>query len=91
MTRDSREGEWTSRFYNRDLRMEMRGRLTDNIFYSFRHRLNKASSAQSEDNFAKATDYMMVGWQFNDHWTIQGGKKNQSLGSFEYDENTLFD
>ena len=34
---------------------------------------------------------MMVGWQFNDHWTIQGGKKNQSLGSFEYDENTLFD
>ena len=91
MTRDSREGEWTSRFYNRDLRMEMRGRLTDNIFYRFRHRLNKASSAQSEDNIAKATDYMMVGWQFNDHWTIQGGKKNQSLGSFEYDENTLFD
>lgn len=34
---------------------------------------------------------MMVGWRFNDHWTIQGGKKNQSLGSFEYDENTLFD
>ena len=60
-------------------------------FYRFRHRLNKASSAQSEDNFAKATDYMMVGWRFNDHWTIQGGKKNQSLGSFEYDENTLFD
>ena len=73
MTRDSREGEWTSRFYNRDLRLEMRGWLTDNIFYRFRHRLNKASSAQSEDNL-----------------TIQGGKKNQSLGSFEYDENTLF-
>lgn len=90
MTRDSREGEWTSRFYNRDLRLEMRGWLTDNIFYRFRHRLNKASSAQSEDNFAKATDYMMVGWRFNDRWTIQGGKKNQSLGSFEYDENTLF-
>lgn len=77
MTRDSREGEWTSRFYNRDLRLEMRGWLTDNIFYRFRHRLNKASSAQSEDNFAKATDYMMVGWRFNDRWTIQGGKKNQ--------------
>jgi len=90
MNHDSREGEWTSRFYNRYLKVEMTGWLTDNLYYRFRHRLNKSNVAQSEDNFAKATDYMMVGWKFNDHWAIQGGKKCQALGSFEFDENPLY-
>lgn len=87
---DSRDGEWSSRFSNRYLRIEMIGWLTDKIYYRFRQRLNKSNEMQSEDQFAKATDYMMVGWQFNDHWRIQGGKKCQALGSFEFDENPLF-
>ena len=90
MNHDSRDGEWTSRFYNRYLKVEMTGWLTENLYYRFRHRLNKSNVAQSEDNFAKATDYMMVGWKFNDHWAIQGGKKCQALGSFEFDENPLY-
>ena len=90
LTHDSREGEWTSRFYNRYLKVEMTGWLTDNLYYRFRHRLNKSNVASSEDNFSKATDYMMVGWKFNDHWAIQGGKKCQALGSFEFDENPLY-
>lgn len=87
---DSREGEWASRFSNRYLRVEMIGWLNDNIYYRFRQRLNKSNEMQSEDQFAKATDYMMVGWKFNEHWRIQGGKKCQALGSFEFDENPLF-
>lgn len=90
MTHDSRQGEWTSRFYNKNLRIEMTGWLTDNLYYRFRHRLNKTDAPMSEDNFAKATDYMMVGWKFNDTWSIQGGKKCQALGSFEFDENPMF-
>lgn len=87
---DSRSGEWTSRFYNKNLRIEMTGWLTDNLYYRFRHRLNKTDAPMSEDNFAKATDYMMVGWKFNDTWSIQGGKKCQALGAFEFDENPLY-
>lgn len=87
---DSRSGEWTSRFYNKNLRIEMTGWLTDNLYYRFRHRLNKTDAPMSEDNFAKATDYMMVGWKFNDTWSLQGGKKCQALGSFEFDENPLY-
>ena len=87
---DSRTGDWTSRFYNKNLRIEMTGWLTDNLYYRFRHRLNKTDAPMSEDNFAKATDYMMVGWKFNDTWSIQGGKKCQALGSFEFDENPMF-
>lgn len=86
----SKTDEWTSRFYNKNLRIEMTGWLTDNLFYRFRHRLNKSDAPMSEDNFAKATDYMMVGWKFNDTWSIQGGKKCQALGSFEFDENPMF-
>lgn len=87
---DSKSGEWTSRFYNKNLRIEMTGWLTDNLYYRFRHRLNKTDAPMSEDNFAKATDYMMVGWKFNDTWSIQGGKKCQALGAFEFDENPLY-
>ena len=87
---NSKTGDWTSRFYNKNLRIEMTGWLTDNLYYRFRHRLNKTDAPMSEDNFAKATDYMMVGWKFNDTWSIQGGKKCQALGSFEFDENPMF-
>lgn len=88
--RSSKTDEWTTRFYNKNLRIEMTGWLTDNLYYRFRHRLNKTDAPMSEDNFAKATDYMMVGWKFNDTWSIQGGKKCQALGSFEFDENPMF-
>lgn len=86
----SKTDEWTTRFYNKNLRIEMTGWLTNNLYYRFRHRLNKTDAPMSEDNFAKATDYMMVGWKFNDTWSIQGGKKCQALGSFEFDENPMF-
>ena len=86
----SKTDEWKTRFYNKNLRIEMTGWLTDNLYYRFRHRLNKTDAPMSEDNFAKATDYMMVGWKFNDTWSIQGGKKCQALGSFEFDENPMF-
>lgn len=79
---DSRNGEWNSHMVNRYLKVEMIGWLTDKLYYRFRQRLNKSHEAQSEDGFAKATDYMMVGWKFNDHWSVQGGKKCQALGSF---------
>lgn len=89
-THDSRNGEWGARIYNRYLKIEMVGWLTDHIYYRFRQRINKSNVEQSEDNFSKANDYMMVGWKFNDHWSIQGGKKCQALGSFEFSENPLF-
>lgn len=87
---DSRTDVWSSRFYNKTLRLELTGWLTDNLYYRIRHRLNKSDAAMGEDNFAKATDYMMVGWKFNDTWSIQGGKKCQALGSFEFDENPMY-
>lgn len=87
--RDSRLNNWNAGFANKQLRLEIKGNIGDHLSYRFRHRLNKANTAQGEDNFAKATDIMMVGWKFNDKVSLQGGKMCQIWGGFEFDENPM--
>lgn len=82
--------DWRSSFKNKQARLEIKGNLTDKLSYRFRHRLNKNNTAQSQDNFAKATDILMVGYQFNDKVGVQGGKMCQNWGGFEFDENPMF-
>ncbi|MBP3203583.1 MAG: porin [Bacteroidales bacterium] len=83
-------GDWNSAFRAKQLRLEIKGTFGGRLSYRLRHRLNKAQGAMSEENFAKATDIMMVGWKFNEHWTIQGGKMCQYWGGFEFDENPMY-
>ena len=82
--------DWGTRFANKQLRIEIKGNLTDKLYYRLRHRLNKANGAQGEDNFAKATDIMMVGYKFNDKLKIEAGKMCQIWGGFEFDENPMY-
>ena len=79
-----------SKFTNKQARIEIKGNLTDKISYRWRHRLNKNNTAMGTDNFAKATDILMVGYQWNDQWSIQGGKMCQNHGGFEFDENPMY-
>ncbi|MFC2760081.1 porin [Hallella multisaccharivorax] len=81
---------WTSSFKNKQARIEIKGNITDKLSYRFRHRLNKNNTAQSEDNFAKATDILMVGYQLTPKVGIQGGKMCQNWGGFEFDENPMY-
>ena len=82
--------QWTSSFKNRQARLEIMGHITPKLSYRFRHRLNKGNNAQSEDNFAKATDVLSVGYQFNDRVGVQACKLCQNWGGFEYDENPMY-
>ncbi|WP_092109004.1 porin [Prevotella sp. KH2C16] len=82
--------EWGSAFRNRDARFEIKGNITPKLSYRFRHRLNKSNAAKGEDNFAKATDLLFVGYQFNEKIGVQAGKVCQNFGGFEYDENPMF-
>ena len=84
------DGEWSSRIANKQLRLEIKGNLTDKLFYRLRHRLNKSNAAKGEDNFAKATDIMMVGYNFSDKVSLMGGKMCQIWGGFEFDENPMY-
>ena len=54
------------------------------------HRLNNTTEARSEDNLAKATDIMMIGYKFSDKFRLEAGKVCQSLGGFEVDENPVY-
>ncbi len=86
----AREGQDTEvAFKARQLRLEIKGDLNDKIFYRFRHRLNKSTSAQSLDNLAKATDIMYVGYRATDKFTIVAGKQSQAWGTFEFDINPM--
>lgn len=81
---------WTSHFADKEFRFEITGNLTDRLFYRFRQRLNRSSDASQEDNFAKATDYMMIGYHFNKKVSAEAGKMCLLLGGFEIDENPIF-
>ncbi|MBR1504310.1 MAG: porin [Prevotella sp.] len=84
------EGDNRTGFRCKQLRLEIKGNLTDHLYYRLRHRLTRSNAAADEDNFAKATDYMMVGYRFNERWAIQGGKMCQYWGGYEFDANPMY-
>ena len=88
-THDNISDETSVGFKARQLRLEIKGDLTDKLFYRFRHRLNKATDAKSLDNLAKATDLMYAGYHVNDQFTVIAGKQCQAWGGFEFDTNPM--
>ena len=80
-----------SMFRAKQFRIEVKGNFGDHLSYRFRHRLNRAWwSGTQDDNFSKATDIMMLGWKFNDKWSVSLGKMCQIWGGFEFDENPMY-
>lgn len=84
------DGDWASAFRAKQLRLEIKGQFGDHLTYRLRHRLNRAQDGKSEENFAKATDIMMLGWKFNDKFTLMAGKLCQFWGGYEFDENPMY-
>ena len=84
------DASWQTKFANKELRLELKGNLTDKLYYRFRHRLNRRNDAQGSDNFSKATDLMMVGYDFNDKVSLMAGKMCQIWGGYEYDTNPMY-
>lgn len=83
------EADLTTKFRARQLRLEVRGDLTERIFYRFRHRLNKPNAAASLDNLAKATDLLYAGFRLNEKWSATVGKMCQAWGGYEFDLNPM--
>ena len=84
-----KDQDMTAQFKARQLRLEVRGDITNRIFYRFRHRLNKSNVATSLDNLAKATDMLYAGFRLDDKWTLTAGKMCQAWGAFEFDLNPM--
>ena len=82
-------GDTETKFNTRQLRLEMKGDITDKIFYRFRHRLNRPTSAAGLDNLARATDMLYAGFHLNDKFSVTAGKMCQAWGGFEFDINPM--
>lgn len=81
--------DMTAKFKARQLRLEVRGNITDRIFYRFRHRLNRPTAAVKLDNLATATDMLYAGFRIDDKWALTVGKMCQAWGGYQFDLNPM--
>ena len=84
------EHEWSTGFKNKHLRLEIKGNLTDKLYYRFCYRMTNSNVARSEDNFARSTDVVIIGYRFSDKLSVEAGKIFQPFGGYEVDENPIY-
>lgn len=84
------EHEWSTGFKNKHLRLEIKGNLTDKLYYRFCYRMTNSNVARSEDNFARSTDVVMIGYRVSDKFSVEAGKIFQPFGGYEVDENPIY-
>ena len=81
---------FNGKFAAKDLRLEFRGNVTDELYYRYRQKLFRPNSQGSFDAFGKNVDFMMAGYRFAPGWGIEAGKMCQHWGGFEYDETPMY-
>lgn len=83
-------GSWNSAFKAKFCRFELKGNLSNELYYRFRQRITPVTPSSTHDNYSNGTDILFVGYKFNDHFAVEGGKIIQHWGGFDYDENPLY-
>lgn len=87
---DNSTGQPEGAFRARNLRVDASGSFGEHLTYRLRQRLNASSAPGTWEYFSRATDFMWIGWKFNDRFTLTAGKMCQAIGGYDYDENPLF-
>lgn len=76
-------------FRMNQLRLEVKGNVTDRIYYRYRQRLNRGNNALSLDNLPSSIDYAAVGFHVSDKFSVFAGKQCTAFGGFEFDLNPI--
>lgn len=76
-------------FTMNQLRLEIKGNITDRIYYRYRQRLNRGNSAQALDNLSASIDYAAVGFHLTEQLSVFAGKQCTAFGGFEFDLNPI--
>lgn len=71
------------------LRLEVKGNITDRIYYRYHQRLNRSNAALGLDNLPSSIDYAAIGFHVNDQFSIFAGKQSTCFGGFEFDLNPI--
>jgi Phosphate-selective porin O and P len=84
------DGVYTqSRFKNEQFRLELRGNVTDKVFFRFRDRYTRAQTSESIDNLSRSVDLAFVRVNVSDKFSISAGKMCADWGAWEFDWNPI--
>ena len=89
---DFKNGEYIgSKFRMEQFRLEIKGWVTDNIYFRFRHRYTSPFEPQSMDKIIKGVDMAFVAFKLGnqDKWELMAGKFCVDWGGIEFDLNPI--
>lgn len=87
---DFQNGTYTgSRFVNEQFRLEIKGKVSDKLYFRFRDRYTRDPATQSVDNLSRSTDLAYVRFDPNEKWKIYAGKLCADWGGYEFDLNPI--
>lgn len=80
-----------SHFRMEQFRLEMRGWVTEKVFFRFRHRYTSSFEPQTMDKIVKGVDMAFVNFKLGDanKWELQAGKFCLDWGGIEFDLNPI--
>jgi len=84
------DGEYTdSRFRMDQFRFEIKGNVTDKVYFRLRQRYTSQEEPQSVDKLTRATDIAMIRVDVAPKWSISAGKLCADWGGIEFDLNPI--
>lgn len=78
-----------SRFVNEQFRLEIKGKVSDKLYFRFRDRYTRDPLTQSVDNLSRSTDLAFLRFDPNEKWKIYAGKLCADWGGYEFDANPI--
>jgi hypothetical protein len=85
-----KNGEYTgSKFKNEQFRLEIRGMVTDKVYFRFRDRYTRAQTSESIDNLSRSTDLAYIRVDATKKLSFSAGKMCADWGAFEFDYNPI--
>jgi len=87
---DFRNGEYqSSKFKIEQFRLEIKGDVSKNVSYRFRHRYTSTFEPQEIDKIIKGVDLAYVKLKLNSKWNLTVGKQAADWGGVEFDINPI--
>ena len=87
---DFHNGEYqSSNFKIEQFRLEIKGDVSKNVSYRFRHRYTSSFEPQAIDKIIKGVDLAYVKMKLNEKFTLTVGKQAADWGGIEFDINPI--
>ncbi len=80
---DGKTVDANSGFKGKYFNVRLKGKITDQLYYDYRQRLNKPNK---DATFFDATDWLHLTYKPTKNWEISAGKQVVAIGGFEYDK-----